>query len=66
MPLIFLALLFFTFILKPLILTINNRFLLESLFLLVKYISAYLLDKIFVLCLFAHAMHLLYTAVSYL
>ena len=57
---------FLTFTLKSLILTINNRFLSESLFLLIKYISAYLLDKNFVPCLFAHTMHLSCAAVSYL
>ena len=57
---------FFTSTLKPLILIINNRFLLKSLFLLIKYISAYLLGKHFVLGLFAHIIYLLCAAVSYL
>ena len=60
----FLSFIFFTATLKPSILTINNRFLLKSLFLLVKYISIYLSNKNFVLCLFAHTIHLSYTAIS--
>ena len=57
---------FFTFTPRPLILTIQARSLCESLFFLIKYISAYLLDINCVLCLLAHIMHRLYAAISFL
>ena len=57
---------FFSSTLESPILIISTRFLPESLFLLIKCISAYLLNKNFVLCFFTHAMHLLYAAISYL
>ena len=57
---------FFIFTPRPLILIMEARSLCGSSFFLIKYISAYLLNKNYVLCLLAHTMYQLCAVISLL
>ena len=57
---------FFVFISRPSILTVEARFLCKSLFFLIKYISVYLLGVNCVLYLLTHTMYQLCAAISFL